>query len=380
MKENDIYRALQRHLDKQPVGFPATGSGEDIRLLKMHFTPEEAMVALAMGYRYETSDAIGERLKSLFAPGEAGGIAESLSALLETMSMKFTIMQRIEEGVARYCLVPLVIGMYEGRVFDMDGEYIAAYDSYAHSMQHGLSFISTDVPQMRTIPIEAAIPAEHAVMRFDDVREHIKGTEGPIVIIECTCRKRKDIHGEPCRQTERRETCMVFGDMAKQMLRFGKGREIHKAEALDIMRLNQSEGLVLQTYNMQDPEVICSCCGCCCELLGIHRMLPNPAIFSSSSYHAVIDAEKCIGCRACEKKCQVDALEFDRKRKKVTVNYKRCIGCGNCVPACKAGALKLGKKKDADLPPPDFESLQERIMRGKPLWRLGRIIGRSIIK
>ncbi|MHA2340110.1 MAG: hypothetical protein ACXACX_22650 [Candidatus Hodarchaeales archaeon] len=39
------YRELQQHLDTFPVGFPATKSGVEIRLLKNLFTPEEARIA-----------------------------------------------------------------------------------------------------------------------------------------------------------------------------------------------------------------------------------------------------------------------------------------------------------------------------------------------
>jgi ferredoxin len=43
-----IYRLLQRHLDAQAVGFPATRSGADIRLLKLMFTPDEARVGCGL--------------------------------------------------------------------------------------------------------------------------------------------------------------------------------------------------------------------------------------------------------------------------------------------------------------------------------------------
>ncbi|HPS59524.1 MAG TPA: 4Fe-4S binding protein [Spirochaetota bacterium] len=381
MRDDRIYRKLQRHLDKQPVGFPRDRSGSDIRLLKHHFSVEEAVIALAMSYRYETVDIIMDRIPGFIKmKGALIPDVADLRKCLDSMSQKISIMRKEENGIIYYCLVPLVIGMYEGKVFEMDAEYLEAYDSYAHAMQHGLSFISTYVPQMRTIPIEAVIPAVHDIMQYDDVREHINNTSGPIFIIECSCRKRKKIHGDPCKQTQRSETCMVFGDIAKVMLRFNQGREVRKDEALEIIRENQLEGLVLQTYNMQHPEVICSCCSCCCEVLGIHRMLPNPRIFTSASYHAAIDPGKCIGCRQCEKKCQVGALTFDKKKKKISVVDKRCIGCGNCLPACKAGAVSLLKKMDAPVPPADFEGLQEVIMRGKPLWRLGRIIRRTLTK
>lgn len=386
MTDYRLYRQLQRHLDRQPVGFPRGWSGSDIRLLRHHFSVEEAVVALAMSYRYETFEVIHGRLPGVIKKIGALTPDAALDAMtpevtarcLDAMSSRACIMQKDEGGVTFYCLVPLVIGMYEGRVFDLDSDYLDAFNSYAHSVQHGLSLISTDVPQMRTIPIEAAIPAVHDIMRYDDVREYVSNMDGPIVVLECICRKKSGMMGEPCKQTDRIETCMTFGDLAGMLIRFGNGREVTRDEALEILRENQKEGLVLQAYNMQHPEIICSCCGCCCGMLSIQKMLPNPRIFTSSSFHAVIDAEKCRGCRLCEKKCQVDALSFDKKKKKVTVSGKRCIGCGNCVPVCRTGAISLHKKPDAPVPPADYESLQEAIMRGKPWSRLGRIIRRTL--
>ena len=38
----DIYRKLQQHLDQLPIGYPPTESGNDIKILKFIFTPEEA--------------------------------------------------------------------------------------------------------------------------------------------------------------------------------------------------------------------------------------------------------------------------------------------------------------------------------------------------
>jgi len=337
-----------------------------------HFTEEEALVAIEMSYRYEPAETIYGRAK------KHGLTLEELKTKLDAMSSKMCIMQRETDGILHYCLLPLVIGMYEGMVFDMDSDYVKAYDEYAHSMQHGLSFISTEVLQMRTIPIEKSIETRHHIMQYDDIVSLIKSSDGPIFIIECTCRKRKSILHEPCLRTKRKETCMVFGDMAKLMLKYLHGRKISKDEALDIARQSQKEGLVLQTYNMQRPEVICACCSCCCEILGIHKILVNPANFWSSNFHAVIDSEKCKGCKLCIKSCQADALKFDKKKKKVSIKNNKCIGCGNCVPFCKAKALRLERNQETKIPPVDFDDLQETIMRNKPKWRLGRIIKRSL--
>ena len=41
VKEEQIYRDLQRHLDSFPIGYPATQSGVEIRILKRLFTPRK---------------------------------------------------------------------------------------------------------------------------------------------------------------------------------------------------------------------------------------------------------------------------------------------------------------------------------------------------
>ena len=55
------YRALRRHLNTMPVGFPATLSGVERCLLKAVFTVDEARLALHMDYRFESADMITVR-------------------------------------------------------------------------------------------------------------------------------------------------------------------------------------------------------------------------------------------------------------------------------------------------------------------------------
>ena len=45
MEPGELYRKLQQHLDRMPVGFPATESGVEIRILQRLFTPDEAALA-----------------------------------------------------------------------------------------------------------------------------------------------------------------------------------------------------------------------------------------------------------------------------------------------------------------------------------------------
>ena len=64
--ETDIYRNLQEYLDELPIGFPATESGVEIRILKHLFTPEEAEIALNLIFGYEPVGLIHKRFKKRF--------------------------------------------------------------------------------------------------------------------------------------------------------------------------------------------------------------------------------------------------------------------------------------------------------------------------
>jgi len=77
------------------------------------------------------------------------------------------------------------------------------------------------------------------------------------------------------------------------------GRAIDLSEAILILKENQAQGLVLQPSNTQDIDFICSCCGCCCGLLGIHKKLPMPLDFWVTNFYARIDTDLCTGCKKC---------------------------------------------------------------------------------
>lgn len=376
MKESEqIYHDLRKHLDKQAVGFPATKSGAEIRILKRLFTPEEARLAMRLTYRPCSAQEFYENVKP------EGMTLADLEKTLEGMRDKGAIGRVKKENKYHYYTWSLVIGMYEMQLGKLTPEFINDVAEYFNDRNFGLSLLSTKLPQMRTIPVGKSITVEHHVTSYDNVREIINETEGPIAINECICRQVAAMNGKPCQKTSRHETCMCFGEWAEYGIEEGISRSISKEEALDIMRQAEEEGLVLQPSNNQKVEFICACCGCCCGMLSMHKIIPKPVDFWAANFYALVDAEKCNTCGTCVERCQVNAVGINEKTGVSSVNLDRCIGCGNCVITCPSEAITLAKKEKETVPPDDAESLYRTIAENK-LSALGKVklISRMVLK
>jgi electron transport complex protein RnfB len=358
--ENQLYRDLQVHLDTQTLGFPETESGSDIRLLKELFTPEQAEVTMMLTYRYESLEQIYERSK------KDGRSIQEINRLLHETAAKGVIGYRKKDGVEQYRNIPYVVGMLEGAVQDPTPGLISAHIEYATDGLFWKAFLNTKVPQMRTIPISKSITPEHHVATYDEIKNIIQMTTDPIAVIECVCRESAGASGNPCQQTSRKETCMVFRDSARNLIESGrKCREISKDEALEIMRKNAEDGLVYQPSNAQGPDFICSCCGCCCGILKLHKAAPNPVGFWATNFHAEVNSELCTACGTCEERCQTNAMKLDDEKGVSVVDLTRCLGYGLCVESCPEDAITLKKKEREVIPPNTGEEMMEVIMANK---------------
>jgi len=56
---------------------------------------------------------------------------------------------------------------------------------------------------------------------------------------------------------------------------------------------------------------------------------------------AMVDYEKCNGCRICVQRCQFGALKFEVTVDKANIDMYRCYGCGLCETACPREAITL---------------------------------------
>ena len=358
-EEEKLYRDLQIHLDKQTIGFPTTESGADIRLLKQLFPPEQAKMAMMLTYRYEAFDQIYERAK------EIGVSIEEAERILDETARRGVIGYRKKNGLKQYRNIPYVVGMAEAAAYNPTPEFISAHTEYTQNPAFWMAFLNSKVSQMRTIPIEESITTEHHIGTYDEIRNIIAKTPEPIVILDCVCRNGAEKRGEPCKLTSRKETCMGFGDAAQHAIEVGSGRQITKDEALDILQQNEKDGLVLQPSNAQGPDFICSCCGCCCGILRLHKAIPNPVDYWATNYYAEVNADLCTGCETCVETCQTGAMSFNEEDGVSVVDLTRCLGCGNCVVNCPDEAIALCRKETEIVPPLTGEDMFEVIMSNK---------------
>jgi Na+-translocating ferredoxin:NAD+ oxidoreductase RNF subunit RnfB len=356
--EAEIYRDLQKHLDKLPIGYPPTESGVEIRVLKHLFTSEEARIAVQLSMIPEPVSRIHKRVE------KTGISIEKLEHILDHMVDRGSILLSKKDGEKRYSVIPLAVGSYELQLERITKDFAQDMKQYLWG-EFGKEMYRTNIPQLRTIPIEKSIPTpdRYQVSTYDDVRQIIENSDGSIAVIDCVCRQTKDIIGESCTSTDLRETCIIFRENTEYYLSHGIGRSISKEEALDILEKAQEAGLVLQPENTQQPGFVCCCCGDCCGILTTVKRFPRPAELYATNYYAEVNTELCTGCGTCVERCQMEAREIVDDI--ATINLDRCIGCGNCVAICDSNANHL-RKKDMDLvPPKDTEALYMKIMAKK---------------
>jgi NAD-dependent dihydropyrimidine dehydrogenase PreA subunit len=353
-----IYRNLQKHLDKLPVGFPPTKSGVELKLLKYLFTPEEAKIATKLSFTYESIKIIYNRVK------ESNLSITELEAILENCVSKGAIHYKKDGEEKLYANAMLVIGIFEYQVNKLTMEFMDLMKQYGQEA-FDVELFYTRTSQTRIIPVEKSIAHENLVETYSNVREIIKNADEPIAVTNCVCRQKQDVRRErdPCKLTDRYETCLGFGHSAQMYIDQGWARKISKKEALKILDKNEETGLILQPGNAIRPDFICSCCGCCCGLLRDLKKMNNPAKLLKTNYVVEIDSELCIGCGICIDRCQMGALNLIDDVS--TVNRKKCLGCGLCVVTCSAEAIKLKNKEKETTPPKTTDDLNATILNKK---------------
>src|ERR1035437_7728682 len=365
-----LYRRLQQHLDRMPVGFPATQSGVEVRILQRLFTPEEAEIALELSAIPEPASTIHKRFKSRMTLAE-------LKHKLGQMGEKGNILAWPIEGEVRYAKLIFAIGMYERQVKKLTPEFERDTRQYFEEA-FGQAFHSKKTTQLRGVPENRQIVVEPNITAYDQIRARVEASPGPFASIKCICRHGKDLVGESCKQTKLRDNCLMIGAAARWAADSGTGRAISREEMLELLARADKEGLVLEPENTKSPMFVCCCCGCCCGVLQSAKRLPNPAEYFSTNFYAAVDADLCESCGTCEVRCQMEAISSPEG--KAVVDRLRCIGCALCVTTCPSGALRLEPIEKPGIPPDDTKALYIRMLQDRyGPWGMAKIGMRKML-
>lgn len=355
INEQNLYRELQIHLDKLPIGFPATKSGVEIEILKYFFNTGEAKAALSLGLTTSPVWRIRMRYKKKFGTDISSG---DLREVLDRLYQKGSI-RRSSKSPYGYANAFLAIGMFEFHVDDLTPELMELMHRYNDEGFQD-EFFRTLLPQLRTSPHMKAIVPEHRIDTYDNMREYVNNTKEVIGVANCVCKQGEALLGEKCKITgDDIEICIFFGEGS--FLDRKRGRIISKEECLALLDRAEEKGLVIQPGNSLQAFCICLCCGCCCGVLTSAKKFEKPAELFATNYYAEIDKDKCTGCGICIKRCQMDAIaRIDGKN--VELKRDRCIGCGLCVTKCTKGAVSLKRKSKKTKPPMNIELLYLTIL------------------
>ena len=374
MEPDTLYRKLQQHLDRMPVGFPATESGVEIRILRQVFTPAEAELALQASAIPEPAAAIYRRVKPVMTlPEVIGG--------LERMAAKGLILRIHSKAEPLYAKLIFAVGFYERQLKRLTPELerdcreylLGAYAQASHTKK---------TTQLRVVPVNKTIAIERNVATYENIRDYVESSAGPFAAMDCICRHGRELLGEKCRQTSLKENCLTLGPAAREMVRIGQARPISREQMLGPLDAADREGLVLQPENTRNPLFVCCCCGCCCAVLTSAKQFPQPAEYFSSSFRAEVDADLCDSCGVCQTRCQMDALldEDPDAAGKIRVDHGRCIGCGLCVTTCPSGALRLAENPRRKVPPDDTKALYLQLLQERyGPWGMAKLAGKKLL-
>ncbi|NVM01338.1 MAG: 4Fe-4S binding protein [Candidatus Helarchaeota archaeon] len=350
LSENeDIYRKLQQHLDTGPIGFPRAKSGSDIRLLKAFFNPKQAEFATKLSFFPSPLKSIYRRTKK-----EGMSLEETKDMLDDLVENGLILHADIPDtGERIYLNAPLAVGFYEFNVNRLTKERAEAFDEYLNEEfidEYNLS----GIPQLRTIPLNAALTSDNIVMTYDDVKQLIETHKGPYSVQDCICTQEKEILGTPCKHSFT-DRCLSNNQW---MIDRGDAREISKEEVFKILKKAEEDCLVIQPWNFQEPGLLCICCGCCCGILSNIKKLDKPSQYFATNYYSEVDGDLCSGCGTCADRCPMDAITIEDVS---IVDRDRCIGCGVCVPTCPSDAIHLRNKEDVLEPPKNLIDMWRKI-------------------
>lgn len=166
---------------------------------------------------------------------------------------------------------------------------------------------------MRVIPIESTIDGNSHRASYEEVSKYLNDNS-IFSCSPCSCRTDREIMGEGCGHLKE-DMCIQMGHAAEYYIRTGRGREITREEAFEIIKRAEDNGLMHQIPNIDGSgktHAICNCCGCSCLSLRSGTMYKNVDMVRSN-YVSKVDKDKCVACGQCVENCPMNAMKLGQK-------------------------------------------------------------------
>ena len=166
---------------------------------------------------------------------------------------------------------------------------------------------------MRVLPIERSIDGASRKASYEELSKHLEEAS-VFSVSDCSCRTSREAMGEGCGHLKE-EMCIQLDHAAEYYIKTGRGREITREEAFEIIRRAEDNGLMHSIPNLDTPghtHAICNCCGCGCYAMRLANEFINNDIVRSN-YKSVVDESKCVACGECVDVCPTNALRLGQK-------------------------------------------------------------------
>ncbi|MFT8317944.1 MAG: 4Fe-4S binding protein [Sporolactobacillus sp.] len=172
-------------------------------------------------------------------------------------------------------------------------------------------------------------PSADRVLTLEQTFELIDSEKRTPWLSYCDCR----ILAGNCKKPT--HTCISFFSGLNSMAHRGWSQPVTKDELKKVVRKANRKGL-MQTAHTNG---ICNCCGDCCYLFRAQQVRSRGLVWPATDHIAAYDAESCIDCGACVRRCHFNAFTADGDS--IQFHEELCRGCGLCAEICPADAIEM---------------------------------------